>query len=272
MEPSEVEESGDQHPKPAERTNTTQVKRKKYTALKLFGVIFASLVAIAILALGYFGFVPGISNLLGANKPKDLGVTYTDEDFKNYIAKTNVQFADFAAAPDNPTKPGKKIVFADPKPLNGNVSQSEITAAINNAGWLWMPLSNTQVRFGDGTVEISGNLNIDYITQFITFIGGVGYEQSEVDQAVSWAGKFVGAAPVYIKANASVANNVPTITVTESRIGRFSIPVDIAQKVLQTGAANAISRTPGLQANSTTFSPGQINYDGTIPTTVYVKK
>lgn len=272
MIPKDVDEPDNQQPATDNETNVSQIKPKKHTGLKLFTAIFAGLTVIAVLTIGYFGFVPGLSSLLGANKPKDLGITYTDEDYKNYTAKTNVQFADFTNAPDNPAKPGKKIVFADPKPLSGSVSQAEITAAINNAGWLWMPLTNTQVRFGDGTVEVSGNLNIDHIAQFITFIGGVGYEQSEVDQAISWASKVIGNAPVYLKANASVTNNVPTIAVTEAQIGRFSVPNDIAQKALQTGAANAISRTPGLQANSTTFSVGQINYDGTIPTTVYVKK
>jgi len=39
------------------------------------------------------------------------------------------------------------------------------------------------VRFGDGTVEISGNVNAQYIPNFVNFIGSVGYPESEVNQA-----------------------------------------------------------------------------------------
>jgi hypothetical protein len=234
-------------------------------------ILFLILV-IPILIFGYFGLVPGLSNIMGASKVRNLGVTYTDQDYANYLAKTQTKMLDFADAPNNPDKPGKKVVFANPVSAdNMKVSQQEITSAINKSGWLWMPIKNAQVRFSEGAVEISGNLNLDYITQFIGFIGGVGYQSSDIDTAVSWAKKFVNNAPIYIKANGSVTNNQLQLNVQEVQVGRFTAPADIAQTVLATGTQSAINNTPGLDAQSAVLKDGSIIFTGSHPTTIYVK-
>jgi len=45
---------------------------------------------IGVLALGYLGFVPGLSEALGANKPRDLGVISTTSDLENANVKLDV--------------------------------------------------------------------------------------------------------------------------------------------------------------------------------------
>ncbi|MGB9842731.1 MAG: hypothetical protein ACPLN1_00060 [Caldisericia bacterium] len=40
-------------------------------------------ILIIVLILGYFGFVPFVSDLMGTNKPKNLGVTFTEKDFES---------------------------------------------------------------------------------------------------------------------------------------------------------------------------------------------
>ena len=49
--------------------------------LKWLAITIGALVIIAVLVFGYLGFVPGVSNLFGSNKPKDLGVIYTAADY-----------------------------------------------------------------------------------------------------------------------------------------------------------------------------------------------
>jgi hypothetical protein len=43
----------------------------------ILGILFGILAVVVVLVLvaGYFGFVPGISNIFGSNKPVDLGIT-----------------------------------------------------------------------------------------------------------------------------------------------------------------------------------------------------
>jgi hypothetical protein len=244
-------------------------KRRKWPWV--VGTLVLIFIVIPVFVLGYLGFVPGLSSLMGATKARDLGVRYTEADFISYQTKTGRQFLDFANAPDNPLKPGKKTIFADSKPQDTFTTQEEITAAINLVGWSWMPLTNAQVRFGDGTVEVSGNLNMDQISNFVNFIGGVGYNQSDVDKALSWGKRLAGNPPIYIKAAASVTNNVLDMNIEQVKIGRFNAPRDTASKVLNTGTVNALDNTYGLNTESATFSNGQLHFVGTSPSTIYVK-
>jgi hypothetical protein len=264
-----------------EETKNTEVKEPKTEAPRTkkrriwpwIVSLIALVILIPILVLGFLGFVPGLSGVLGANKPKDLGVKWTAADFASYQEKTSLVLADFANAPANPNKPGKKIVFANPKQMDVNLTQEEITATINSVGWLWMPIKNAQVRLGNGTLEVSGNINAKYITNFVNFIGGVGYSQADVDKAAGWA-RFLAEPAIYIKANASVTKNVASTNVTEAKIGRFSIPTSSANKVLTSGLANISSNatSSGFSADSVTFKDGQMHFTGVTTTKIYVKK
>ncbi len=144
--------------------------KKSHKKRNIIILVIAFVILVPVFIAGWLGFVPVLSTLLGATKPRDLGIRYTDYDFSSYQQKTKINFVDFANAPDNPNKPGKKTVFADPKVVeNLQLTQEELTAAVNSTGWLWMPVKNAQIRLTDNTVEVSGNLNMKYIDEFINF-------------------------------------------------------------------------------------------------------
>jgi len=248
-------------------------KTKKHRIWPWIVAIIALIILIPVLITTFFGFMPGLSSIFGMNKPVDLGVKWTAADYASYQAKTGGKFVDFTTAPSNPNKPGKKIVFANPKQMDVSLTQEEITATINSVGWLWMPIKNAQVKFVDGGLEVSGSVNAAYIPNFVSFIGGVGYSQSTVDQASSYA-KLLGDPPIYIKADASVSNNVLALNVTKAKVGRFNIPVNIANNVLSNGTGSIkTNATPeGYEAKNVSFQGGQMHFFGTSPTTVYVKK
>jgi len=247
--------------------------RKPRRSHKLRTTLFVLLILglIGVLIAGWFGMVPGVSTMLGATKARDLGVRYTAADLANYQQKTNIQFANFATAPQNPNKPGKKTIFADPKTVDTMViSQAELTAAVNSLNWRSMPLANVQIRAGNGTVEVSGNLKPENVSSFIHFIGGVGYSQSAIDKATSWAQKLVNRAPVYVKAEVSATNDQLSFKLVDAKVGRLNIPQDIASNVLRTGLTNAILNADNYAIKNASFSNGQLNFSGTYPTTVYV--
>lgn len=258
-----------EEPKPETKTKKSHTGRNVFIGLAI-GLIIV--IGVPVLIAGYFGLVPGVSTLMGATKAKDLGVTYTPQDYQAFLTKTQTNLQNYANAPVSPDNPAKKTVFADPVVVNNQVvSQEELTAAINESGWLWMPIKNAQVKLTDGTVEIAGNLQLDYITQFISYIGGVGYSQSDIDTAVGWGKKLVNNAPIYIKASGSVTNNQLQLSVQEAQIGRYSVPPEIAQQVLSAGTQSAINNTPHLDAQSATLNNGTITFTGTHPSTIYVK-
>jgi hypothetical protein len=255
-----------------EKQKEAKTNKKSHKLLYSILAVVAVLILIPVFIAGWLGFVPGLSNILGANNPRDLGVTYSEADYSSYLDKTGANFIDFSGAPANPNNPSEKVVFADPKTVtNQEFTQEELTAAINSVGWAWMPLKNAQVKFTEDTVEVSGNLNIENIDKFITFIGGVGYSNEDVDTAISWGKRLVGDAPVYIKANASVVNDQLTFNLQEAQIGRYTLPSDISSKVLSTGTTNAVVRADDFEATLAQPIDGALLFSGTYPTTVYVR-
>lgn len=244
-------------------------KKKHSKVLWWVLIIFGALLLVPLFYAAWLGFVPGLSTLLGADKPMDLGVTYTEADVENFYNKTGQETLDYANAP---LVNGKKVIFADPKPLQTKLTQEEITAAINNSDWAYMPIKNVQVRLSDNNrIEVSGNVDIDALAKFIPFIGGVGYSQADVDTGLSWLRRMAGSPAFYIDSTGSVINNQLNLTINSAQIGRWSAPLDGANKALTTATENSLVGTKGLDVTSATFDNGSLNFNGIAPTTVYVK-
>lgn len=245
--------------------------KKRHTGLIIGLSALVIILLIPVLIAGWFGFVPGISRVMGATKAQDLGVVYTPADVTSYQQKTAVTFKDYASAPADPTDPGSVTVFADPKTVTDlRITQEELTAAINSSGWSGMPIDNTQVRLSSGVVELSGNLNIENIQNFVNNFDQTAASQQNVDNAVGWAKQFLGSVPVYIKASASVQDNKLSFTVTEAKIGRFSIPIPADAST--TESSNVVLKADNFEAKSVQAVDGALIFSGTYPATIYVKK
>ena len=68
--------------------------------IKRFVVGLIVVIIVVVLGLGYLGFVPGVSKILGSDKPRNLGITYTDADLKSITSKNHVQRIVLESAPD----------------------------------------------------------------------------------------------------------------------------------------------------------------------------
>lgn len=155
--------------------------------------------------------------------------------------------------------------------MDVTLTQEEITAMLNSTGWTLMPVKNTQVRLGNGTIELSGNLDSSAISSFTKSISGSSYSQSEIDSAISWA-KLLGDPPIYIKANASITNNVLNIAVTEAKVGFISIPTSVAGNLLKDGSYNIKNNSALYDVQHAAATEGQLHFVGTAPTTIYINK
>lgn len=227
----------------------------------------------AVFYAGWLGFIPGLSSLLGANKPRDLGVTYVPADLDSFMAKKKMQQLelDYADAPTNPSDPDYKYVFTDPVAIDEVFTQEEVTARINETTWSGMPFTNVQVKFNDGgNIEISGKILSDKVKEFIATIGGVGYSDEDVDTGLKWLNRMAGDPAVYINAEAQVVDNRLQLTINEAKINRWTAPADAANRVLDTATRNALAKVAGLFLQSVTFDSAGLHFNGTAPSKTYV--
>ena len=102
--------------------------------LKGLAITIGALVIIAVLVLGYLGFVPGVSNIFGSNKPKDMGVTYTTADYASAHARNGTTHSVL------PAGSVPSITFSGSHQVNTVYTQAEINALLNNRQWTNYPL------------------------------------------------------------------------------------------------------------------------------------
>src|SRR3990172_2039941 len=139
--------------------------------LKVLGIILIVLALIAVIILALAGYIPGLSNLFGANKPRDLGVTYTGQDFNSVREKSKITWETLPAGTSN----SASIQFSGSHSVDTAWSSAEMTALLNNRPWNYWPISNVQMKINsDGTAEMSGIINSEKLRGYATAIGTPG--------------------------------------------------------------------------------------------------
>jgi hypothetical protein len=217
--------------KPSTQINSSHKKKK----IAIIVGCALALVLIPATALAYVGFIPGATNLMGTNTPVDLGVKYAEADFRQFQNKTLSTVSNFdgtPAAPDDKSgvAPGVQLVLYGTNTVQTNVSQEELTAFLNMTPWTASPLSHSQVRFSDGTVEFSGNVKAAYVSQLIDSLYPNGTNEN-LNPLIKLAGHLYNPA-VYAKFNISSVS-----TVNGPSHGQLSFKL-LALKVNQIGRAH----------------------------------
>ena len=233
--------------------------------LKISGFVILGIIVVVVLIGGYYGFVPGVSNVFGSNKPKDLGVKYTEQDRQSGRAKTGWEIKTLPAG----LPPEKSLVYTGSKSVNAVFTEKELTAWINKS-WNYIPLTDCQIRINpDNTVEFSGILHVSQIKNFEAAMGG---SSAEIDNLLPGFIKYLPSSPpVYMKASASVVNNQVTCNVIAFSIGRYSVSTDWLKNnssLFENAAEWLIGRIPGTSIKSLTFNNGQVQLDGTLPASI----
>ena len=228
-------------------------------------------VLIPILALGWLGLVPGVSAMLGANQPRDLGVQYTPSDVTSVERKSGIKFEDVAEAPDHPARPGRKKIFADPKSLDTNFTQEELSAALNSASLSWLPLTDVQIKLSEHAIEMSGLLSSEAIPGFLKIAADLGLMESDFVRVAGYAEKLADNVPVYIKASGGVENSELHLDVQQFSMGRFNVSPDVLAKITPVGIHKTINSSDSFAIQTATLRNGSLAFTGTLPTTIYAK-
>lgn len=212
------------------------------------------LLVAAVLVMGYLGIMPGVSSLMGSDKPRDLGITATSQDYQTMVTKSGVTVS---ALPSD-TLPADSLTFSGSRVVNTFYTSEELTAFVNQTDYKYKPVKNFQVRINsDGTVECSGIFDIKVIQDFITASSG----NSEISQYWDKYSRYFLSNPAfYVKCTPSMTNNHLSLQVEKFELGRFSIPqaaLDELTSKLITLTDSIINHIPGLSVNSITMVNGK---------------
>ncbi len=241
--------------------------------MKLVKLLFFFVLVLAIgsfFLLSYFGFVPYVSTILGTDRPKNLGIGYSQKEFLAYVNKAGTKIIEMT----EPADAAHSLRYEGTFNLKETFTQEEISARLNYALWKYMPVTNTQVKIHlDGTIEFSGTVLMSRLDGFIARVGMGKYSRADVEKGLNYIGLLKVNPPIYARGKASVADNQPTIAVEQIKIGKFNIPLEAvhANEVVTTLTQTILSQVKGLYAKSVTFSDGKMNFEGKAPEKMYVQ-
>jgi hypothetical protein len=241
----------------------------------LIGILIGigAVVLIIVLVAGYFGFVPGVSNLFGSNKPVNLGTTYSQQDYNSAVAKSGVQYLNNV---NNLSLETGQKVYGPPKTVVADFTASEALAILNDKVHAPnFPLKDFQLRVNtDGTTEIAAVMMLDKFNAYATTRGATNEGIQQVLDGIKKAGIVEKEIPVYMKGDAAIVNGQLNFDATSLKIGRLPISADI----LNNNAQNIIdyfnkheSDIPGFSVKNATVVNGKIHFEGTLPSSVSPK-
>ena len=214
---------------------------------KIFLILIIIIIVGAVIAfLGLTGRSEFASNLMGMNKPEDLGVTYSDEDLDSLAMKIDPRLGEEGYVPAGAMDMGDMTYV----PVNASISESEVSAYINQSLNQIMPVDSLQVSFG--SVHLSGMTNVDEI---VALLNQAGMSGGVIDQAIEL---FEEGAPVpfYVTLELTVTDGMYYVSDLQGRIGRVSVTAALSGQDPDTVNSMVQSAMESLGFNLTTFEAG----------------
>lgn len=222
------------------------------------------LVIVGVFALGYLGFIPGFSTLLGADRPKDLGIKYSEESKKSAVSKLQVVYEQLPASSANTS-----LVLTGSHAVDKSFSSEELTALADTrqTQYKYFPFKNVQIRVNaDGSIE--GSAILEFNTA-LSYLHTMGVSTDQVNKVVEKLSIVRGDLPVYLKGSGEIINNASQITVESAQIARINVPkgyINTYGPALNTLVDKVISsRRPNYDIRSLKIENGKIHFIGNSP-------
>ena len=208
------------------------------------------LIILVVLAAGYAGFVPGLSNVFGTNQPRDLETEVTEDHITSAQQKLNQSIVD----PGD--DPHQQLINAGGVPVNTTLTQEEFAAHLTQLH----PVSDVQVKIDGDTFEISGRIDRDRIPAFARTLGvDDGKSTSEILDIVD---TYLPVSPVfYAKGTGSIEDNVPGVSFERTELGRVPVPNGQAADALEQYLDLVLGNSP-FSADYIAIEDGELVFKG----------
>lgn len=228
-------------------------------------IVVIILAGIATLGLGYYGFVPGLSAVLGSAKPRDLRIDPTGDDLVSAKAKTGIVFGNLLSG----LPPEQSIKFTGQKDMVVDLTDEELTALLRSDSWHYDFIEKAQIRINaDGSEEISGLLRLDRVNGYMA---AQHVPTDKLRPYLHALESFSHHPAFYVKLNSSWQDGKLTMEVMRAEVGRY----EFDKRLLAAHAAEMTAAVekhvlgiPGVTIRTLTFGGGQMHFEGTFPESI----
>jgi hypothetical protein len=225
-------------------------------------LVLGGIILVLAALLAYSGFCPGLSHLIGSDRQRDLGMTYTADDLKSGEWKIGARQEELTGD----LSPAESIQYRGQKSINTALTAAEATALLNSMKWRYSPVKSVQVKFNpDGTFQMSGLLLLDRLGNYEAAVG------KNPDQFTALLGIMKSAGneiPFYLSGKLSIKDNAVDSRIDSAELGRMPLPLSSAQFNLL--VEDRLGRIPGLSIRSMALVEGKMALDSEVPDSVKV--
>ena len=230
--------------------------------MKKFLTIVIIIVFLIVFIIGYLGFVPGLSTIMGTNKPIGLGVLVNKESLSSADKKVNIShLAVTGQAPD-----GKNIKYEGTHNADLSLSSVEISSLLQSGGWEFSEaVTDMQIKMNkDGKVEASALVNIDKLEKYLDNTGLV--NTKDFKTYTDKIKVFEKTTPIYLAGTGEVVNNKVKLNLDNVKVGRLPIPMNNESSgYLVQLFEKRINSIPGFRVDSAKIENSQLNFKGSLP-------
>ena len=222
---------------------------------RLVFTLFFIFILIFLGFLGYSGFIPGVSTFFGSDKPRNLGVKYTQQDLINAQSKLRQKLL------DAPIDANQKINLEAGPPIDTILTSEEFSAHIERVH----PVSELQIKLVGSNFEASGKIEKTRIEQFLK-TWKLTINNAQVLDLVN---KYLPANPVfYIAGTGSAENNNIKLTFTKAELGRLPLPTKQLEELAELYMKVLINQITGFKVEKAFIENNQLYYKGTSVTLI----
>jgi hypothetical protein len=236
----------------------------------LGGVIAAGAIVVALI-LAWSGFAPGLSALVGADRPRDLGVQSSAVDRQQYLSKSGERFQPNSPSSEDSVSPERSVPLPEtqtpdePRWIETSFTQEELTAALNQDAPEWLPLRDMQLRLSDETVEVSGLLETRKVPRLLQRLRRRGTDDADLARIAEYVDKLPRLVPVYVKATGAVRDAQLDLALQEVEVGRLPLPLATLAEGVPTILRETVKRTDHFAIDSAIPQDGSLAFRGILP-------
>lgn len=222
-----------------------QRPRRRFKVWKVLLTIFLLLLLSIVVLVAMTGLVPGLSRVVGADHPRDLGVTATAEDYDRVVEEVSFLLKKAPAGAD--------ASKAGPRHIDREFTEGELTALLAHEATGSSPIRDPQVRIhADETVEIALSISKKALPpEVVKFLPRATPE----------------VLPLYVKGRLDVAGQSEVeLAIERLEVGRIPLPLSVLGADAQAELTDVINdelRAPGLALEDLIFRDGAVRVKGT---------
>jgi len=208
--------------------------------------------------------------VLANTMPKSLGVGYTKADLNSVNTKLGMTYKSLPSS-DIPTQ---SLKIEGSKPLNAEITQSELTALLNQPSSQWKnyPVKDVQFKINnDGSVEATGKI---IVSRFDAYVKATNVP-SQYTSLVADKINLVPVDPSFdCKGNYEIQNGKLVGGVTELKVGQFTLPKNWTDdnKDFIAGFVEDRIASAGMKVENAKFVNGKLDIQGSVPESISFEK